>query len=56
LAQISTLQQAHAGFAQLVGGLAALAFAVAPLASGASSRSVITLLNAYLIYQQFFAA
>jgi manganese transport protein len=41
-AQISTIQQAHAGFAQLAGGLAALAFAVALLASGASSSSVGT--------------
>jgi manganese transport protein len=37
-----TLQGAHAGFAQLVGGTAALAFAVALLASGASSSSVGT--------------
>ncbi len=42
LAQITTIQQAHAGFAQLVGGVAALAFAVALLASGASSCSVGT--------------
>jgi manganese transport protein len=41
-AQISTIQQAHAGFGQLVGGLAALAFAVALFASGASSSSVGT--------------
>jgi manganese transport protein len=41
-AQISTIQQAHAGFAQSVGGLAALAFAVALFASGASSSSVGT--------------
>ena len=41
-AQIATIQQAHAGFAQLAGGLAALAFAVALLASGASSSSVGT--------------
>jgi manganese transport protein len=41
-AQISTIQQAHAGFADLVGGLAALAFAVALFASGASSSSVGT--------------
>lgn len=40
--QISTIQQAHAGFAQLVGGLAALAFAVALFASGISSSSVGT--------------
>ena len=37
-----TLQQAHAGFANLVGGGAALAFAVALLASGVSSSSVGT--------------
>jgi manganese transport protein len=41
-AQLSTIQQAHAGFADLVGGLAALAFAVALFASGASSSSVGT--------------
>jgi len=41
-AQVSTLQQAHAGFGQQVGGLAALAFAVALFASGASSSSVGT--------------
>ena len=41
-AQVSTIQQAHAGFAQMVGGLAALAFAVALFASGASSSSVGT--------------
>jgi manganese transport protein len=41
-AHISTLQQAHAGFTQLAGRLAALAFAVALLASGASSSSVGT--------------
>ena len=41
-AQVSTLQQAHAGFGNLVGGLAALAFAVALFASGASSSSVGT--------------
>jgi manganese transport protein len=41
-AQISTLQQAHAGFASQVSGLAALAFAVALFASGASSSSVGT--------------
>jgi manganese transport protein len=40
--EISTIQQAHAGFAQLAGGLAALAFAVALFASGASSSSVGT--------------
>jgi manganese transport protein len=39
---ITTIQQAHAGFANLVGGTAALAFAVALLASGASSSSVGT--------------
>jgi manganese transport protein len=39
---VSTIQQAHAGFAHLVGGTAALAFAVALLASGASSSSVGT--------------
>jgi manganese transport protein len=39
---LSTIQQAHAGFGHLVGGTAALAFAVALLASGASSSSVGT--------------
>jgi manganese transport protein len=39
---IDTIQQAHAGFADLVGGGAALAFSVALLASGASSSSVGT--------------
>ena len=39
---ISTIQGAHAGFGHLVGGTAALAFAVALLASGASSSSVGT--------------
>src|SRR6202011_3648694 len=39
---VATIQQAHAGFANLVGGTAALAFAVALLASGASSSSVGT--------------
>jgi manganese transport protein len=39
---VTTIQQAHAGFAHLVGGTAALAFAVALLASGASSSSVGT--------------
>ena len=39
---VSTIQQAHAGFATMVGGGAALAFAVALLASGASSSSVGT--------------
>ncbi|HET9718598.1 MAG TPA: Nramp family divalent metal transporter [Solirubrobacteraceae bacterium] len=39
---LSTIQQAHAEFGHLVGGTAALAFAVALLASGASSSSVGT--------------
>ncbi len=39
---VSTIPEAHAGFGQLVGGTAALAFAVALLASGASSSSVGT--------------
>ena len=39
---IDTIQGAHAGFGHLVGGTAALAFAVALLASGASSSSVGT--------------
>jgi manganese transport protein len=39
---VTTISQAHAGFADLVGGGAALAFAVALLASGASSSSVGT--------------
>jgi manganese transport protein len=39
---VSTIEQAHAGLAQLVGGGAALAFSVALLASGASSSSVGT--------------
>ncbi|HUO71181.1 MAG TPA: Nramp family divalent metal transporter [Solirubrobacteraceae bacterium] len=39
---LSTIQQAHAQFGHIVGGLAALAFAVALLASGASSSSVGT--------------
>jgi manganese transport protein len=39
---ISSIQQAHQGFAQMVGGGAALAFAVALLGSGASSSSVGT--------------
>jgi manganese transport protein len=39
---ISTIQGAHAGLAHLVGGGAALAFAIALLASGASSSSVGT--------------
>jgi manganese transport protein len=39
---VDTIQGAHAGFSHLVGGTAALAFAVALLASGASSSSVGT--------------
>ncbi len=39
---IDTIQAAHAGFGSLVGGGAALAFAIALLASGASSSSVGT--------------
>jgi manganese transport protein len=39
---INTIQAAHAGFGSLVGGGAALAFAIALLASGASSSSVGT--------------
>jgi len=42
LAGLSTIPQAHAQFGHLVGGTAALAFAVALLASGASSSSVGT--------------
>ncbi|HXD63493.1 MAG TPA: Nramp family divalent metal transporter [Solirubrobacteraceae bacterium] len=42
LSNISSLQAAHAGIGRLVGGGAALAFAVALLASGASSSSVGT--------------
>jgi manganese transport protein len=42
LAGLDTIQQAHAEFGRLVGGTAALAFAVALLASGASSSSVGT--------------
>jgi manganese transport protein len=42
LSGISSLQEAHAQIEQLVGGGAALAFAVALLASGASSSSVGT--------------
>jgi manganese transport protein len=42
LSGLSTLSQAHAQLGQLVGGGAALAFAVALLASGASSSSVGT--------------
>ena len=40
--QVESLQAAHAGIGQLVGGGAALAFAVALLASGLSSSSVGT--------------
>ena len=39
---VTTIEGAHAGLGQLVGGGAALAFAVALLASGASSSSVGT--------------
>jgi manganese transport protein len=39
---VDTIQGAHAGFGNLVGGGAALAFAIALLASGASSSSVGT--------------
>ena len=39
---LSTIQEAHTQFGNLVGGTAALAFAVALLASGASSASVGT--------------
>ena len=39
---VSTIEGAHSGFENLVGGTAALAFAVALLASGASSSSVGT--------------
>ncbi len=42
LSGLNTIQQAHAQFGHLVGGTAALAFAVALLASGASSSSVGT--------------
>jgi manganese transport protein len=42
LAGLSTIPEAHAQFGHLVGGTAALAFAVALLASGASSSSVGT--------------
>jgi len=41
-ANVRTLEQVHAGFSDLVGGFAALAFAVALLASGVSSSSVGT--------------
>jgi manganese transport protein len=39
---VDTIQEAHTGFSHLVGGTAALAFAVALLSSGASSSSVGT--------------
>jgi manganese transport protein len=42
LSGLSTIQDAHTQFGHLVGGTAALAFAVALLASGASSSSVGT--------------
>ncbi|MBV8952542.1 MAG: Nramp family divalent metal transporter, partial [Solirubrobacterales bacterium] len=42
LSGLSTIQDAHAQFGRLVGGGAAIAFAVALLASGASSSSVGT--------------
>jgi len=42
LASLDSIQQAHAEFGHLVGGAAAVAFAVALLASGASSSSVGT--------------
>src|SRR5205807_1763476 len=42
LSGLSTIPEAHAQFGHLVGGTAALAFAVALLASGASSSSVGT--------------
>jgi manganese transport protein len=42
LSSLSTIEQAHAELGRLVGGGAALAFAVALLASGASSSSVGT--------------
>ena len=42
LPAVTTIQEAHEGFARLVGGGAALAFAVALLASGVSSSSVGT--------------
>ncbi len=42
LSGLTTIPQAHAAFGHLVGGTAALAFAVALLASGASSSSVGT--------------
>jgi manganese transport protein len=40
--EVSSIQQAYHGFGEQVGGVAALAFAVALLASGASSSSVGT--------------
>ena len=40
--EVDTIEQAHAGFERLLGGGAALAFAVALLASGLSSSSVGT--------------
>src|SRR4051794_697879 len=40
--QVDSIEAAHAGFARLVGGGAALAFAIALLASGVSSSSVGT--------------
>jgi manganese transport protein len=40
--EVDTIEEAHAGFEQLLGGGAALAFAVALLASGLSSSSVGT--------------
>src|SRR5262249_37847117 len=42
LTQVSGIQEAHAQFGHLVGGTAALAFAVALLASGTSASSVGT--------------
>ena len=42
LTDVDSIQGAHEGFGNLVGGGAALAFAVALLASGASSSSVGT--------------
>jgi manganese transport protein len=39
---VKTIEEAHTGFSHLVGGTAALAFATALLASGASSSSVGT--------------
>ena len=40
--EVETIEQAHAGFERLIGGGAALAFAIALLASGLSSSSVGT--------------